>query len=644
MNKKNASSKSKKNKKPDVKLNADTSKKTEVKNEGITAPDFGAFNDIIQNNLKIYNDFVEENSKKNKESKSQEKSNGQANNFTMQDWFMTVSPTTNKLMDGMLKFSQSLNNNPKLYFENVNLWLNQIAQLNFYYVARLSNQEANPVVLPEKTDKRFASEQWSQNLFFDFIKQFYLITSTMLENLMNSIQFVDEKQKLLMNFYIKQLNMALSPTNFVFTNPEVLSNTIKEGGANLVRGYNNFRDDYLKHPNKLFISQTDFDEFEVGKNLAVTPGKVIFKNDVFELIHYTAKTPNQYEVPLLIIPPFINKYYIMDLNEKKSMIGYLLEQNQNVFLISWKNPKADSRDFGFAEYMDDGVLKAIEIACEETKAASVNLASYCVGGTLTSMVLAYLEQTKFKYKVNSATYFASLIDFEEPGDLGIFLTEDQIAMLEQRMKINGYFDGKDMAATFNFLRPGDLYWNYVVNNYLLGNKPAAFDMLYWNSDSTRIPEKLHSDYLRSCYLNNKLIKKQYSLKGKTLDLTKIKTPMFHVATTDDHIAPWKSVFSGLKSYGNEAKFILANSGHIAGIIQGKGAKPGKLYYYENKNSNVNLDSEAWLKDATKQDGSWWPLWIDWLKKYSGKSVEAKQINQNKFKEIYKAPGLYVTEK
>ena len=605
-------------------------------------PDLNQFNEIFQNNIKIYNNLISTNfSNFGKNSSDTFKtSNGE---FGIQDLLKSINPTTSKIMESLEKFTNEIGKNPTVYYDNIGKWLTQLTALNFYFVSRLSNQNATPPIKEDKTDKRFSSNEWQQNLFFDFIKQFYLITSQMLDNLVESVQFPDPKQKALMQFYIKQLNMAMSPSNFVFTNPDVMLATFKENGENLVRGYNNFREDYLKHPNKFFISQTKFSDFKVGENLATTPGKVIFKNEVFELIHYKPETETQFEKPLLIVPPFINKFYIMDLNEKKSMMKYLVENKMNTFLISWKNPSIESKNFGFEEYIDNGVLKAIEVACEETGSKEINLASYCVGGTLVAMVLAYLEQKPIPYKINSSTFFASLIDFSEPGDLGIFITDEQIKAIEDQMNSVGYFDGKNMAAAFNFLRPGDLYWNYVVNNYLLGNQPTAFDMLYWNSDSTRLPAKLHSDYLRSMYLHNKIVKKEYKFKDLILDLSKIKTPMFHVATTEDHIAPWKSVFSGLKNYSNQCKFILANSGHIAGIIQGKDAKPGKQYFYDNDQVTVQSPPTDWLDSASKQDGSWWPQWINWLEQFSGKNKKINEINLNKFKELYPAPGEYVIE-
>ena len=613
-------------------------------NSDMEYPKFEELKDIFDNNVKIYNNFVEGNLANFSQNKTTQTNNSSKKEFSTMDLLNSISPTTNKILESFQKFTSEVGKNPNIYFDHINKWMTQITSLNFYFVSKLSNQEALPITKEDKTDKRFSSEEWTQNLFFDFVKQFYLITSQLLESLIESVEFPDPKQKELMRFYIKQLNMAFSPSNFVFSNPQVLMKTFEENGNNLIRGFENFRQDYLKHPNKLFISQTSFDDFKVGENLATTPGKVIFKNDVFELIHYNSETDTQFEKPLLIIPPFINKFYIMDLNEKKSMMKYLVENKMNTFLVSWKNPTSDSKDFGFEEYVDRGVLKAIEIACEETKSKEINLASYCVGGTLVAMVLAYLEQKPIPYKINSATFFASLIDFTDPGDLGIFISEEQIKAIEEQMNKTGFFDGKDMAAAFNFLRPGDLYWNYVVNNYLLGNKPSAFDMLYWNSDSTRLPAKLHSDYLRSMYLNNKIVKKEYKFKDLFLDLSKIKTPMFHVATTEDHIAPWKSVFSGLKNYSNQCKFILANSGHIAGIIQGKGAKPGKQYFYENNNSDVTTNPTQWLDSADKKDGSWWPQWISWLEQFSGKTKQPKELIAGKFKPIYNAPGEYVVEK
>jgi polyhydroxyalkanoate synthase len=619
--------------------------------------DFKGLNDLFENNLKLYNSFVQGAAIKNQEPKK----NSTQQNFEPQDLYKLISPTTDRIFESLNAFSGKVHKDPRLLFENIHIWMEDIVKLNYYFISKASNQKVDPIIKPNIADQRFSSKDWSENLIFDFIKQFYLITTTLLENLVEKGIFDDPKQKDYFKFYIKQIITALSPTNFVFTNPDILTKTIKEGGQNLIRGYENYRKDNEKNPNKFFISQTQFDKFEVGKNLATTEGKVIYKNNIFELIHYNSDTEKQFEIPLLVIPPFINKYYIMDINKEKSLVKFLVENKINAFLISWKNPNSDSRDHGFKDYIEDGVMEAIKVACKQSGSPKVNLASYCIGGTLLSMTLAHLSNIKEKEKslftsskhlknvkikdyINSATFFASLVDFEDFGDLQMFISEKQISSIEHEMKKVGYFDGKNLAATFNFLRPGELYWNYVVNNYLLGNEPSAFDVLYWNNDSTNLPEKLYSDYLRSLCLNNNLAKNNYELAGKKLDLSKITTPMFHVATTADHICPWKSVFKGLEYYNSNIKFILSNSGHVAGIMKGKKSKPGKSFFYSADDDNIKMTPDKWLKSAKKYEGSWWPTWSKWLVKRSGNLKDAKELNLNKYPAIYDAPGQYVIEK
>jgi polyhydroxyalkanoate synthase len=612
---------------------------TEPKNN-INQFDFKGLNDIFQNNLKLYNSFVEGTVLKNQKSEK----NSTKQDFKSQDLYALISPTTDRIFESLNAFSGKIHKNPKLLFENVHVWLEDIVKLNYYFISKASNQKVDPVIKPNTADQRFSSNEWSENLFFDFIKQFYLITTSLLENLVEKGIFEDPKQKDYFKFYIKQIIMALSPSNFVFTNPDILAKTIKEGGQNLIRGYENYRKDNLKHPNKFYISQTKFDDFEIGKNIATTEGKIIYKNNIFELIHYNSDSEKQFETPLLVIPPFINRYYIMDINEKKSLVKFLVENKINTFLMSWKNPDSDSRNHGFKDYIEDGVMEAIKVVCKQSGSPKVNLASYCIGGTLLSMTMAHLKNIKEKNNINSATFFASLVNFEDFGDLQMFISEKQISSIEQEMKKVGYFDGRNLAATFNFLRPGDLYWNYVVNNYLLGNEPSAFDVLYWNNDSTNLPEKLYSDYLRSLCLNNNLVKNNYELAGKKLDLSKITTPMFHVATTADHICPWKAVYKGLGSYKSNIKFILSNSGHVAGIMRGKNSKPGKAFFYSTDNDNIKMTPDKWLKSAKKYEGSWWPAWIKWLAKRSGTLKNANELNLNKYPAIYNAPGQYVVQK
>ena len=601
--------------------------------------DFKGLHDIFQNNLKLFENFTKSAIKEQKPEK-----NSKQQNFKPQDLYELISPTTDRMFESINGFSNKIHKDPKLYFENLHIWLEDIVKLNYYFIAKAANKKTDPIIKPNKADQRFSSKEWDENLFFDFIKQFYLITTSLLENLVEKGKFEDPKQKDYFKFYIKQIIMALSPSNFIFTNPDILSRTIKEGGQNLARGYENFIKDNKKHPNKFYISQTKFDNFEVGKNLATTEGKIIYKNNIFELIHYNSSTKNQFETPLLVIPPFINKYYIMDLNEKKSLIKFIVENKINTFLMSWKNPGPDSRDHGFKNYIEDGVLKAIKVVCKESGSPKINAAAYCIGGTLLSMTMAYLKNIKEKDNIKSATFFASLVNFEDFGDLQMFISEKQISSIEKEMKRVGYFDGKNLSSTFNFLRPGDLYWNYVVNNYLLGDEPPAHDMLYWNSDSTNLPEKLYSDYLRSMCLNNNLAKNNYKLDGKKLNLSKITAPMFHVGTTADHICPWKAVFSGLKCYKSNIKFILSNSGHVAGIMKGKNPKPGKSFFYSTSKDNINISPDEWLNSAVKNGGSWWPTWIEWLTKHSGKLKDSKELNLNKYPVIYSAPGQYVVQK
>jgi len=614
-------------------------------NDNKTRADLGNF---FEDNIKNYNQYLENlktltDANKNNALLNFNKNNdGKNKYFSANDLSQLIAPTVNHLSEIFRSLTTELQKKPNLYFDTLNEWVSDITKLNFYFISKISGEKINPVIKEEKSDKRFAYEDWSSNIFFDFIKQFYLIAAKFLNNLIDGVEFKDIRQKRLLQFYIKQLTSAMSPTNFVFSNPEILKKTIMESGSNLIRGFENFKKDFEKHPNKLFIKQTKFEDFQVGINLATTEGEVVFKNNIFELIHYSYSDKDVHTKPMLVIPPFINKFYIMDLNEKKSMMKYLVDNKINTFLISWKNPNSDSRNLSFKDYIEDGVIKALNLVHQITNSKEINLTSYCVGGTLTSIVIPYMKKKNLPFTISSSTYLASLVDFNDPGELGIFITEEQIASLENEMKKNGYFDGKVMAAAFNFLRPTDLYWNYVVNNYLMGNEPTSFDMLYWNSDSTRLPEKLHSDYLRCMYLKNELVNNAFTIDEEAIDLKDVDIPILSIATTEDHIAPWKSVFNGLKSFGSNAEFILANSGHIAGIIQGTENKPGKLFYYCGE-FKKKQDAESWFNSSSKKDGSWWPYWINWLQRYSGELINVKEIKGKKMKSIYKAPGEYVKE-
>jgi polyhydroxyalkanoate synthase len=506
-------------------------------------------------------------------------------------------------------------------------------------VKRLAGEEAPPPVLPDPKDKRFADPEWSQNQFFDFLKQAYLLTSQWADRLVKDAE-VDEHTRKKAEFYVKQIANAISPSNFVLTNPELLRETLSSNAENLVRGMHMLSEDIEAGQGHLKIRQSDPSLFEVGRTLALTPGKVVFQNDLMQLIQYEATTTDVLKVPLLIVPPWINKYYILDLTPEKSFIKWCVEQGITVFVISWVNPDTHLAEKSFEQYMREGVIAALDAIEQATGEKKVNAIGYCVGGTLLSITLAYLA-AKRKNRVQSATFFAAQVDFSNAGDLMVFVDEESIQQLETHMKEKGYLEASRMANAFNLLRSNDLVWPYVVNNYLRGKKPYPFDILYWNSDATRMPAANHSFYLRNCYLDNRLTKGKMEIAGVTLDLKKVKVPVYNLATREDHIAPAKSVLTGSGFFGGPVKFVLAGSGHIAGVINPP-AKPKYQYWTGDKPEGSDVD--AWLKTATEHPGSWWPDWLDWLKSQNAKTVPARQTGGGKLTPLEDAPGSYVKVK
>lgn len=503
-------------------------------------------------------------------------------------------------------------------------------------VKRLAGEEAPPVATPDPRDKRFADPEWSQNQFFDFLKQAYLLTAQWGEKLVKDAE-VDEHTRKKAEFYVRQIANAVSPSNFIFTNPELLRETLSSNADNLVRGMHMLSEDIAAGQGHLRIRQSDPSLFEVGKNLAVTPGKVVFQNDLMQLIQYEATTPEVLKVPLLIVPPWINKFYILDLTPEKSFIKWCVDSGITVFVVSWVNPDARQAEKSFEQYMREGVLTAMDAVRDATGENEMHTIGYCVGGTLLSITLAYLAAKK-QSRAKSATLFAAQVDFTFAGDLKVFVDEEQIKQLEEHMKEQGYLEASRMANAFNMLRSNDLVWPYIVNNYLRGKKPYPFDILYWNSDATRMPAANHSFYLRNCYLNNRLTKGEMEIAGVTLDLRKVKVPIYNLATREDHIAPAKSVLNGSQFFGGPVKYVLAGSGHIAGVIN----PPGKpKYQYWTGDKPQGSDVEAWMKTATEHPGSWWPDWLDWLKQIDGETVAARKIGGGKLKAIEDAPGSYV---
>jgi polyhydroxyalkanoate synthase len=502
-------------------------------------------------------------------------------------------------------------------------------------VKRLAGEPAPPIVAPDPKDKRFADPEWSQNQFYDFLKQAYLLTAQWADRLVKNTD-VDPHTRAKAEFYIKQITNALSPSNFVLTNPELMRETFTSNAENLVRGMQMLSQDIELGEGNLKIRQSDPSLFEVGRNLATTPGKVVFQNDLMQLIQYQGATKQVLKVPLLIVPPWINKFYILDLTPEKSFIKWCVDQGITVFVVSWANPDARLAMKSFEEYMREGVIAAMDAVTEATGEKRMHTIGYCVGGTLLAITLAWLA-TKKQNLVVSATLFTAQVDFTYAGDLAVFVDEERIKKLEERMKERGYLEASRMATAFNMLRSNDLVWPYIVNNYLRGRKPYPFDILYWNSDATRMPAANHAFYLRNCYLENRLAKGEMEIAGVKLDLKKVKAPIYNLATREDHIAPAKSVLYGSRLFGGEVRYVLAGSGHIAGVVN-PAAK--QKYQYWTGSPPEGSDIDAWIAKATEHAGSWWPDWLQWVKALGQETVPARKIG-GKLKAIEDAPGSYV---
>ena len=498
---------------------------------------------------------------------------------------------------------------------------------------------AEPIAVPAKGDSRFKDGDWSSNFLFDYLKQSYLIAARHVQQAVAQVEGLAPESEKKVAFFTRQYMDALSPSNFLLTNPQVLRETVNSGGQNLVRGLNNLLADLEKGEGELRISMTDETAFKLGKNVATTPGKVVFQNDLMQLIQYEPRTKDAYKQPLVIIPPWINKYYILDLRESNSFIRFALEQGHTVFVLSWVNPDARLAQKGFDDYMVEGPLAALDAVEKATGEKQVNFIGYCLGGTLLGATLGFLENKKQSSRVRSATFFVSLLDFSKPGELGVFIDEAQVENLERKMNERGYLKGSEMAGTFNMLRSNDLVWSFVVNNYLMGKDPFPFDLLYWNADSTRMPARMHSFYLRNMYIKNLLGKPGgISLLGVPIDLSKVKLPSYFISTVEDHIAPWKTTYIGSKYLGGPVRFVLGGSGHIAGIVNPPAAK--KYHYWTNDSNPATPDE--WFKTASQHPGSWWNDWQAWMEKQNAgeQKVPARKPGDGSLKVIGDAPGSY----
>ncbi|MCC7257147.1 MAG: class I poly(R)-hydroxyalkanoic acid synthase [Gammaproteobacteria bacterium] len=537
----------------------------------------------------------------------------------------------------------------RMYFDptrlmqaNLDLWQQHMA-LWQSVAQKMAGQATKPVASPERGDRRFRDPEWETNPLFDFIKQSYLITSRWLVNTMAAVQGLDPRTARKMDFYTRQFADAFAPSNFIWTNPEVLRATLASRGENLARGYENFRRDMERGQGKLQLTMTDTSAFEFGRNIAMTPGKVVFQNDLIQLIQYAPTTPDVYARPLLIVPPWINKYYILDLTPDKSFIGWAVGRGYTVFVVSWVNPDTHLADKTFADYMTEGILAAVDATIRASGSPDINAIGYCIGGTLLAATLGYMA-AQGDERIRSVTFFATQVDFSEPGDLQVFIDERQLANLDKLMEDKGYLEGEAMYSTFNMLRANDLIWSFYVHNYLLGRDPPPFDLLFWNSDATRMPRRTHMFYLREMYLKNNLVKPgAIELAGVPIDLTKVSIPVFLLASREDHIAPYASVFKACHHFSGPVRFVLAGSGHIAGVINPPDA--AKYQYWDNRAQDGQVGELAdWLGGATEHPGSWWPDWDRWLAPQSGDRVPARVPGTGALPAIEDAPGSYVMKR
>ncbi|MDL0433479.1 class I poly(R)-hydroxyalkanoic acid synthase [Marinobacter sp. TBZ242] len=543
--------------------------------------------------------------------------------------FDVSSSLTSALRDAVI-------NPTKVMQDNAELAL-QYRKLAQNVVLTTLKQPTEPVVSPERSDHRFDDEAWQRNPIYYAIGQTYLINAQYMDRFTRDLEGLTDANRRQLEFLVRQYVNALAPTNFFITNPKAVRKCRQTWGLSVVQGLENFGRDLLRSRQLLNVSMTDEKAFEVGKNIATTPGKVIFQNRLFQLIQYEPTTDRVHQTPLLVVPPFINKYYIMELTERKSLVRWLVAQGHTVFMMSWVNPDASYRDTTFEDYVQEGVLAAMDAVQEATGEREINTIGYCVGGTLLATTLAHLKKVGDD-RVKSSTFFATLLDFNDPGEIGVYLNERIVQALENYIDRIGYYDGRFIALSFSSLKENNLIWSYFVNNYLMGEPPLPFDLLYWNSDSTNLPAAMYRYYLREMYLNNKLREPgALTIAGTPIDLTDIDTPAMFVSAQQDHIALWKSTYSGFRLFSGEKHFVLGQSGHIAGIINPP--ESGKYGYYTNRSEEEN--PESWFDNADHHEGSWWPHWQDWVSRFQGEEVAPRVPGDNALDVIEDAPGSYV---
>lgn len=547
------------------------------------------------------------------------------------------------MSENFKQLGEQLAANPMVLFDEqmslmqgqMQLWQNTVSEL-------LGQKDVEAVIEPARDDRRFNDPEWSDNMLYNFIKQSYLLQSRSVLNVVHGVEGLKDHTRQQVDFYTRQLVNAHSPSNSLFTNPEVIRRTIETRGQNLLKGMEQLSKDLKESADGLNISMTDVSAFSLGDNVATTPGQVVFQNKLIQLIQYQPTTEKQYKTPLLVIPPWINKFYILDLRESNSLVKWLTDQGHTVFIISWANPGPEMRDYGWSEYMNQGPIAAMDAVKEQTGEADVNLLSYCIGGTLTASTVAYLTATKQEKRVKSVTYMATLQDFSDPGEISVFVNEASLRGIEKQLDNDGYLDGRAMAFSFNLLRENDLFWSFFINNYLKGERPSAFDLLYWNTDGTNMPATMHKFYLRNMYQDNKLIQPGgIEVDGVKIDLSQIKTPAYFISTIQDHIAKWKSTYKGAQVHSGPVKFVLSGSGHIAGVVN----PPNKVKYGYWTNDVIADTADAWFAGADKHEGSWWPDWQEWVtsNKYADPATQVapRDPSKGKLSVIEAAPGSYV---
>ncbi|OIN85781.1 MAG: class I poly(R)-hydroxyalkanoic acid synthase [Alphaproteobacteria bacterium CG1_02_46_17] len=543
----------------------------------------------------------------------------------LMDYWQHVAHNPQKLLDINLEYAQNMY---LLWNESMRKFL---------------GEDSAPVIQSEKGDRRFRDPIWQDSFVYDFIRQSYLLTSKWLQSAVRNTDALPEKERNKLDFYTRLFIDAMAPTNFAMTNPEVLRETLNSNGQNLLRGLENLAEDLQRGQGDLEISKTTYEAFEVGKNIATTKGSVVFENDLMQLIQYAPSTKTVCKAPLLILPPWINKYYILDMRPENSFIKWVVDQGHTVFVISWVNPDEKLAQKSFEDYMEEGLITALDQIEIQTGEKQTNVIGYCIGGTLLATSLAYMTAHKQDMRIASATFLTTLIDFHHAGDLSIFIDDDYLRMIDDKMDKVGYLEGSDLRQTFSLLRANDLIWSFVVNNYMMGKEPFPFDLLFWNDDSTNMPANMHRFYLRNMYRDNKLCKAGGITLNKTpIDVSKIKVPSYFISTKEDHIAPWASTYEGMMLLKGKKRFVLAASGHVAGVINPPSAN--KYHYWVNEKIDDREHAEDWLAQAEQHEGSWWSDWAEWVKATAGKQTPARDPKKGKLKVIEPSPGRYVKMK